>query len=94
MDPGKPSISTPQQKIHMKKVLLCIWWDMKGILYYELLETGQTVTAERYSRELNKLSKILDEKRPFTGQGSRKVMLLHDNARSHVARATQLTILN
>ena len=94
VDLGKPSISTPQHKIHLKKVLLCIWWDMKGILYYELLETGQTVTAEYYSRQLNKLSEVLDEKRSFTGQGSRKVMLLHDNARAHVARATQQTILN
>ena len=94
VDPSKPSISTPKQKIHMNKVLLCILWDMKGILYYELLETGQTVTAERYSRQLNKLSAVLDEKRPFTGQGSWKVMLLHDNAWPHVAWETQQTILN
>ena len=43
---------TPQQKIHMKKALLCIWWNMKGVLYCELLETCQTVPAERYSRHV------------------------------------------
>uniref|UniRef100_A0A5K3FUE8 Nuclear receptor domain-containing protein n=1 Tax=Mesocestoides corti TaxID=53468 RepID=A0A5K3FUE8_MESCO len=61
-----------------------------GALYYELLETGrQTVTAEHYSRKLNKPSEELAKKRPFTWQGSRRVILLllplHDNARpSHV----------
>ena len=62
VDTGQPSTSIPKQGIHLKKVLLCIGWDMKGVLYYELLEKGQTVTAERYSRQLNKLSEVLDKK--------------------------------
>jgi len=87
-DPGQSSTSTPRSNIYAKKVLLYIWWDYKGVLYYELLQPGETITADRYQQQLINLSDALKEKSPFTGQGRCKVILLHDNARPHVAKAT------
>lgn len=38
------------------------------MIYYELLEPGQTVTAESYQAQLIKLIDALEEKRPLTGK--------------------------
>ena len=93
LDSGQPSTSQPKRNLLGKKVLFCVWWDLKGILYYELLEPEQTVNVKRYSEQLARLNNALEEKRPFPGEGSRSVILLHDNARPYVAHATQQMIL-
>jgi len=45
--------------------------------------------ADCYQQQLTNFSGALEEKRPFTSQGHRKVTLLHNNARPYVAKATQ-----
>ena len=46
--PGQPAKLTAKPNIHGAKVMLCIWWDQKGVLYYELLKPGETINGERY----------------------------------------------
>jgi len=58
------------------------------VLYYEFLQPGETITADGFQQELRNLSDALEEKKPFTGQGLRKVIMLH-SARLHIAKATQ-----
>jgi len=53
VDLDQPSKSIPKRNIHGSKVLLCIWWDMKGIVHYELLKPNETITAERYKQPIN-----------------------------------------
>ena len=72
--------------------MLSVWWDMKGVIYFELLEPRKTITADLYSQQLVRVSQSLESKRPYTYKGRRKVILLHDNARPHVAKTTQATI--
>jgi len=49
----------------------------------------ETITANRYQQQLTNFSDALEEKRPFTSQERRKMILLRDNTRPHVAKATQ-----
>ncbi len=84
LDPGQAAQTTPKRDFHGKKVMLCIWWDMKGVVWYDLLEQGQTINSRRYSQQLRRLNEELDLKRPFSGHGLRPLILLHDNARPHV----------
>lgn len=49
---GEPSIALPKRNIHGNKLLRCILWDWKGVLYYELLQPNETITVERCSAEM------------------------------------------
>lgn len=84
--PGQPAKSTAKPNIHGAKVMLCIWWDQKGPLYYELLKSGQTITGDLYRTQLIRLKRAIIEKRPEYANRHEAIIFQHDNARPHVAR--------
>jgi len=70
--------------------MLCIWWDQKGLVYYELLKPSDSITSDRCRLQLIRLSHAqLREKRPEYEQKHDKVILLHNNARPHVAKVVK-----
>lgn len=87
--PGEPTPSTPKREVHGLKVMLSIWWDQKGVLFYELLQpdpkTKKTITGAVYRQQLMRLNRNLQEKRPEWNNRHDKLILLHDNAKSHSA---------
>ncbi|GFV36890.1 mariner Mos1 transposase [Trichonephila clavipes] len=86
--PGTTSATVPKPSIHQQNVLLCLWWDRKVPMYYELLKQGKTINADLYCKQLDKLKAAIKEKRPPLA--SRKgIVLHHDNARPHTAMVTQ-----
>ena len=68
--------ATPRvkQDLHPRKTMLCVWWDWEGIIHFELLERNQTVTAELYVQQMERLKLAIQEKRP----NQQHVLLLHD----------------
>lgn len=69
---------------NIKKELLSVWWDCKGVIFYELMPTNKTITANVYSLQIDKFMNALKEKRPEKSQ--KGLIYHHDNARFHVAQ--------
>ena len=60
LSPGQKPLHTLKLEIHRKKLMLCVWWDQKGVIYYELLEPKQMVHTNLYSNQFTRLSEALD----------------------------------
>ncbi|GJQ66041.1 hypothetical protein Trydic_g4131 [Trypoxylus dichotomus] len=73
--PGHTSTSSARPNIHAVKVMLCIWWDQVGVIYYKLLKPNETITGEWYRLQLMRLSQALYEKRLQYEQRHEKVIL-------------------
>ena len=85
---NEPPPTTPKSSLHPKKVMLCIWWDWKGVLYYELLPENQMINSNKYCSQLDQLKAALDEK--CLESVKRKCIIFHQgNARPHVSLMTR-----
>ena len=80
----EPAQSTSKAGIHQKKVMMSVWWDLNGIVYFELLTRNQNINSNVYYRQLMKLDKEIKEKR--SELATRKGVIFHqDNARPHIS---------
>lgn len=46
--PGGASTSFARPSRYGKRTLLCVWWDHEGVIYDELLKSGETVNTKPY----------------------------------------------
>lgn len=66
------------------KVMLTVFFDWKGVVYYEFLPQGQTINRFVYLQTLRKLREAVRKKRPELWESGDWV-LHHDNAPVHSA---------
>lgn len=90
---GDPPQRVAKPGLHPRKVLLSVWWDYQGILYFELLPANQTINSDTYCAQLDKLKEAIRVKRPKLANRS-SVFFHHDNARPHVAQNVQKKYVN
>ena len=83
---GETGVATPKDDLHPKKIMLSVWWGVKGVIHWELLPTGYTITADLYCQQLDRVAAKLRGKQD-------RIYFLHDNARPHVAKSTREKLL-
>jgi hypothetical protein len=75
-----------KQQLSCKKLMLTFFWDMQGPVLAKFQAHGETVNSAKYSVLLQDQLKpaVRHRRRELL---SKRVLLLHDNARSHMATA-------
>ena len=63
LSPGQTGVATPKADLHPKKVMLSVWWGVNGIIHWEILPNGRTITADLYCQQLDRLPKNSRESR-------------------------------
>lgn len=87
----EPSEMVTKPGLTAEKVLLCVWWDYKGIIHHELLSYGQMLNSDLCCQQLDSLKQAIEQKRPELTNG-KDIVFYQDNARSHTSSATRQKI--
>ncbi|GFV38343.1 mariner transposase [Trichonephila clavipes] len=85
---GEAAQTVAKPGLTSRKVLVCIWWDWKGIIYYELLLWGQTLNSDPCCQQLERLKLATDQKRPEL-TNRKRVVFHQDIATPHTSVLTR-----
>uniref|UniRef100_A0A8C9LVI0 Histone-lysine N-methyltransferase SETMAR n=1 Tax=Piliocolobus tephrosceles TaxID=591936 RepID=A0A8C9LVI0_9PRIM len=77
----------PKPILHPKKIMVTIWWSAAGVIHYSFLNPGETITSEKYAQEIDEMHQKLQHLQ-LALVNRKGPILLHDNARPHVAQPT------
>ena len=69
-----------------KRVMVTISWSAAGLIHYNFLNPGETITSEKYAQQINEMHQKLQHLQPALV--NRKGPILHNNAQLHVAQPT------
>lgn len=96
-DGDTPATVPIRNNMTVKKHLATVFWDTKGLLLIDVLPRNQTIDAEKYCLQLDKLKMaIIEKRRRLIGpeNSMNNIFFLHDNARPHSAVLTQDKLRN
>lgn len=88
----EPMQTSSKTEMHKKKIMVSVWWDYKGVVYFEILPNNQTINANIYCQQLMKLEKAIKEKR-FDLTNRKEIVFHHDNVRLRTCSVTRGKLL-
>jgi histone-lysine N-methyltransferase SETMAR len=86
-DQNPPPLVARQDRFG-KKVMLHVWWNVDGVVHFELVPDGRAVNAKLYSEQLERFYNVLKQRYP-TLIRQKRVLLQHDNGPAHRANLTK-----
>ena len=54
----------PQGEIASERKQCCVFWDQRGVIWYDLIKPGETITGEYYQQQLADFNRAMQEKHP------------------------------
>ncbi|CAD5214302.1 unnamed protein product [Bursaphelenchus okinawaensis] len=80
---GEAPKHVPKPELHEKKLMVTVWRCSSGVIQYDFMKPGQSITADTYCAQIDKLRHNLP-----TMVRRRGPIILQDNARPHAAKKT------
>ena len=71
-----------------KKAMLCIWWNVDGIMHFELVPNGCAISAKLYCQQLEQVYEKSKQKYPAL-INQKHILMQQDNAKPHPSRKTK-----
>jgi histone-lysine N-methyltransferase SETMAR len=56
LEAEQTGVTTSKNGPYPKKIMLSVWWEVKGIIHWELLPAGCAVTADLYCQQLDRVA--------------------------------------
>lgn len=78
---GEPRPKRPKAQQSAGKVMASVFWDVRGVIFIDYLEKGNTINSEYYIALLERLKAEIAKKRPHMAK--KKILFHQDNAPCH-----------
>ena len=54
----------PKPNLHLKKVVVTVWWSAACVIHYSFLNPGETIMSEKYAKQVDELHWKLQHLQP------------------------------
>jgi histone-lysine N-methyltransferase SETMAR len=80
--------TSTKKKSFGKKVMLSVWWNSEGMVHFEMIPNGRSITAALYCQQLDRVQESLRLNYPALVNRN-QVVFLQNNAKPHTALLTR-----